>query len=255
MEKLEITNSQGLKIAGVMDFSTEDKISPTVVCLHGLGGTKESNQEFTDILNSLGIATVRIDFQGSGESDGKYEDKTITGFLDDAQSTLDYFCSMPRVDKNKIGIVGYSMGAVVAILLASRDLRIKTLVAFSPAVKAAQVIADMYDQDDFAKAREKGYVEFKKNSELKKLNYKFFEDADQYDLTQEAQNIPYRFLVVGAAKDSIVPLEQIEEFHQRVKNTQLLTLANSDHNLEEDWPTVEQAIEDWFKDWLKVGHG
>lgn len=87
---------------------------------------------------------------------------------------------------------------------------------------------------------------------MKKLNYQFFEDADQYDLTQEALKISYKFLVIGAAKDTIVPFEQIKDFSERVSNTQLLTLPNSDHNLEEDWLTAEQSIRTWFENWLKV---
>lgn len=64
MEKTEFKNSRRLKIAGALDFPHQDEIFPIVVCLHGFGGTKESSQEFTNILNPLGIATLRIDFQG-----------------------------------------------------------------------------------------------------------------------------------------------------------------------------------------------
>lgn len=251
MEKVEFKNSQGLKIIGILDFPQEGGNFPAVICLHGFGGSKESNQEFADILNPLGIATLRIDFQGSGESDGKFEDKTITGFLDDAQAALDYIYSLPKVDKDRIGIVGHSIGAVTAILIASKDPRVKTIVASCPAVKEAQVIADMYNPEDFVKAKERGYVEQRKNGEVKKLKLRFFEDADQYDLTQEALKIPYRFLVIGAAKDTTVPFEQIKEFSEKVQNTQLLTLPNSDHDLAENWPMVEQAIKDWFTKWLK----
>jgi pimeloyl-ACP methyl ester carboxylesterase len=252
MEKVEFKNSQGLKIAGVLDSPQKGKDLPIVICLHGLGGTKESNKVFTDILSPLGIASLSIDFQGSGESEGEYENKTITGFVDDAQSALDYVYSLPNVDKNRIGVVGHSMGAVTAILLASRDPRIKALVVSSPAIKEAQVIADMYEPNDFAKAKERGYVELRKSGEMKKLNYRFFEDADQYDLIQEALKISYKFLVIGAVKDTIVPFKQIKEFSERVGNAQLLKLPNSDHNLEEEWSITGQAIRNWFENWLKV---
>lgn len=248
MEKIEFKNSQGLKIVGVLD-TPQRKPFPIVLCLHGFGGTKESNQEFTDILDPLGIATLRVDFQGSGESEGKYEDKTITGFLDDAKSALDYIYSLPGVDRNKIGVTGHSMGAVVALLLASHDSRIKTVVASSPAVEEGEVMAGLYDPEDFAKIKERGYVELRKTGERKRLNYSFFEDAEKYDLIKAASKIPYPFLVIGAKKDTIVPFRQIQELREKVENAELLTLENSDHNLEEEWPAAEEAIRGWFASW------
>lgn len=79
---------------------------------------------------------------------------------------------------------------------------------------------------------------------------RFFEDAEQYDLTKEALKIPSHFLIIGAAKDTIVPFEEIREFCGKVQNAQLLVLQNSDHNLEEEWPIAERAIRDWFMRWL-----
>ncbi len=251
MEKVEFRNSQGLKVVGALDLPSGEGPFPTVLTLHGFGGTKESNQEWADILNPLGIATLRIDFQGSGESDGKYEDKTITGFIDDAQNALDYLYSLPQVDSKKVGIAGHSMGAVIAILLASRDPRITSLVASVPAVKEGEVIANLYDSEDFAQAPAKGYVELRKSGEKERLNYAFFEDARKYDLTQEAKIISHKFLVIGAGKDDVVPFEQIKEFCNQVQNARLLTLPNSDHNLEQDWPIAEKAIKEWFENWLK----
>ena len=246
MEKIEFQNSQNLKIVGLLDLPDTNLPYPMVVRFHGFGGTKESSEEFPQMLNPLGIATLRIDFQGSGESEGKYEEKTITGFLDDAQSAIDYVYSLPNVDKNKIGVAGHSMGAVVAILQAARNSRIRTVVASSPAVKERKTIANLYDEADFNAAQKRGYVELRKDGSRKRLNYGFFEDADQYDLTKEALKIPYKFLVIGAVKDSIVPFEEIKEFSDKVQNVQLLTLQDSDHNLEEEWPVVEKAIKDWF---------
>lgn len=249
-EAIVFENSRGQKIVGVLDGP--EKNAPLVLALHGFGGTKESNQEFSDILNPLGIATLRIDFSGSGESDGKYEDKTITGFIDDAQSALNFVLSFQHrtFDFNKIGIVGHSMGAVTGILVSAKDSRVSTLVASCPAVKEAEAIASFYDPEDFATASEKGYVEKTIMGDNRRLNYTFFEDAKQYDLIQEAVKIPYEFLLIGAEKDQVVSYEQITELAKATK-AKLLSLPNSDHGLEADWPVAEEAIRNWFREWVK----
>lgn len=91
----------------------------------------------------------------------------------------------------------------------------------------------------------------RRSGERKKLNYTFFEDAANYDVIHEAQKIPYRFLVIGGTRDTIVPFEQMTELCEKVPNAQLVTLHNSDHNLEEEWPVAELAIKEWFTEWLK----
>ncbi|MDP4009219.1 MAG: YqiA/YcfP family alpha/beta fold hydrolase, partial [bacterium] len=251
MEKVTFKNAQGLNIVGVLHWPNSSPPYPLVVYFHGFGGTKESGKDFSQILNLLEIATFCIDFQGSGESEGRYEDKTITGFLDDAQSAIDYVYSLPKVNKSKIGITGHSIGAAVATLQAARDSRITALAVSSPAVKTGEAIANLYEQNDFKMAQEKGHVELMKYGERKRLNYTFFEDAERYDVAKEASSIPYAFLVIGAKQDSVVPFKQIEGFSESIKNAQLLVLPRSDHNLKKEWPLVEKAFSSWFSQWLQ----
>jgi alpha-beta hydrolase superfamily lysophospholipase len=252
VQKVEFKNSQGIRIAGILDLSERPGAAPAVTILHGFGGNKENSGIWAEMLNPLGIATLRIDFSGTGESEGKFEDKTITGLIDDTISSLNYIASLPNIVKDKLGVIGHSLGAAVAILSAAKDARIKTLVASAPGVKINKIIASLYDAGDFADAQKKGYVGALKNGGRMKLLYKFFEDAKQYDIIEEASRIPYRFLVIGAEKDSIVPFGQILDFCKQVSNAQLLSLPNSDHDLEEDWPIARKTIIEWFSQWLAV---
>lgn len=253
MERVKFKNSKGLNIVGLLDKPKVGENFPIVLALHGFGGNKESDEEWTEILVPLGIAVLRIDFSCSGESDGKYEDKTITGFIDDVRAALNFIFNMDGINKNMVGVVGHSMGAVTTILIAARDKRVKTAVASVPAIKEGEVIAGLYDPADFATLNEKGYVEKTKFGDNRRLNKTFFEDAEKYDLTKEAENIPYSFLVIGAEKDDVVPFEQIKTFCEQTPNAVLLTLPNSDHNLEEDWDVVENRVREWFSDWIKNG--
>ena len=252
MQKVFLINSRGIKIAGLLDLPEKKSRYPLVLCLHGFGkGTKEENEKITKILNPQGIATFRIDFHGTGESGSTREEKTLSGFLDDAKTALEFVWSLPRLNKRKVGIYGHSMGATTAILLASQDQRISTVVAATPSIKSDQVLANLYDPKDLAQAKKRGYVELRKNGERKKLHYRFFEDAAKYDITQEAQKISYKFLVIGTTTDTIVPYKQIKNFCEHVSNAQLMTLFHSAHNLKEEWQKVAREIGIWFKNWAE----
>jgi cephalosporin-C deacetylase-like acetyl esterase len=252
VKKVEFKNSQGIRIAGILDLPELPGAAPAVVILHGFSGNKENSGIWAEMLNPLGIATLRIDFSGTDESEGKFEDKTITGLIDDTISSLNYIASLPNIVKDKMGVIGHSLGAAVAILSAAKDARIKTLVASAPGVKINEIIASLYDAGDFSNAPKKGYVEALKSGGKMKLLYKFFEDAKQYDIIKEASRIPYRFLVIGAEKDSIVPYDQILDFCKKVPNAKLLSLPNSDHYLEEDWSVAQRAVIEWFSQQLAV---
>jgi alpha/beta superfamily hydrolase len=251
-EKVEFRNSQGIRIAGILDLPELPVAAPAVVILHGFGGNKENSGIWAEMLNPLGIATLRIDFSGTGESGGKFEDKTITGLIDDTISSLNYIVDLPDIAKDKLGVIGHSLGAAVAILSAAKDARIKTLVASAPGVKIDEIIAGLYGAGDFADAPKKGYAEALKSGGKMKLLYKFFEDAKQYDIIKEASGIPYKFLVIGAEKDSIVPFGQILDFCKKVLSAKLISLPNSDHYLEEDWSVAQRAVIEWFSQRLTV---
>lgn len=250
-KKVSIKNSEGMKISGILDLPDNEGTFPIAVILHGFGKNKEDTQTWSEILNPLGIGTFRIDFRGTGESEGAYQDKTLSGFVNDAQAALDYVYQLQNVSKDKIAIVGHSMGGTAAILLAAKDLRIKTMVVTSPAIKPGDTLASLYDSGDFSIASQRGYAELRKTGEKKRLKFTFFEDAKNYNLVQAAQKIPYRFLIIAAEKDDLVFFNDIKNLKANVEKAVLIQLPNSRHNLEEEWITVEKNAQKWFSAWLQ----
>ncbi|MEY4096206.1 MAG: hypothetical protein RLZZ53_3405 [Acidobacteriota bacterium] len=72
-------------------------------------------------LVSAGFVVVRYDKRGVGQSGGRSESVTIADYAEDARQVLLWLEKRPEVDKEKIGIVGHSEGALVAMLLAGRE--------------------------------------------------------------------------------------------------------------------------------------
>lgn len=250
-EKIALTTYDGTKVIGSLTIPDNEGVFPVAITLHGFGSTKEAGRVWSNILNPLGIGTLGIDFRGAGASGGTYRERTLSGFLKDAEAALEYTYQHKRVNKNKIAVVGHSMGGVTAILLASMDQRISTLVVTSPAIQPGKAIAGLYDTDDFSKGEERGFVELRKDGPKKILNYTFFQDANTFDIIKIANKIPYRFLVIAGKKDTVVSFSDIEQFVDSVKNAELFPLSNSEHNLKEDWEAVENAARKWFEEWLQ----
>jgi len=68
-----------------------------------------------------GTATLRFDFYGHGESGGRFEKLTLDTLISDALATVAHLSSRPEVASDRIGLLGQSMGGLVAACAAHRD--------------------------------------------------------------------------------------------------------------------------------------
>jgi alpha/beta superfamily hydrolase len=78
-------------------------------------------------LSERGIAALRFNFRGAGRSDGVFDEGR--GERDDIAAALAYLASLPEMDAGRVGLAGYSFGALVAAEAASGVLRGLALVS------------------------------------------------------------------------------------------------------------------------------
>jgi len=103
------------ELAAVLHLPAE-RPCPCVVTCHGMGASKDSEKYVlvADELTRVGLAVVRFDFRGSGESGGRYEDATIASRVADLVAVLDHFGGQPELD-GRFGLLGSSLGGFVAL--------------------------------------------------------------------------------------------------------------------------------------------
>ena len=76
------------------------------------------------LFKELGYATFRYDKRGCGRSEGDCNTVDLFNLVDDAREAIKWLQQLPEVDNNKIGLLGQSEGAVIALMLAAEDLDI-----------------------------------------------------------------------------------------------------------------------------------
>lgn len=91
---------------------------PAVIICHGFTGNRNEKMliSVADSLQARGIASVRFDFNGHGQSEGAFEDMTVINELEDVGKILKYVENLEFVDR--IGILGHSQGGLVTGLAA-----------------------------------------------------------------------------------------------------------------------------------------
>lgn len=106
---------------------------PTVVIVTGAGpSTRNAAGTLTAALNAAGIAVVRYDKRGCGDSTGDLAAASVPELIDDARAIVKYVKTRADVDIRRIALIGLSQGAVISPAVAVKDGGIAALVLLGP---------------------------------------------------------------------------------------------------------------------------
>ncbi|MDP2288103.1 MAG: alpha/beta hydrolase [Actinomycetota bacterium] len=130
--ELRFSNERGEQLAATFQWAHTSVPSPGVLLCQGLSGVRNLVMpEVAEALADAGIATLRFDYSGFGESEG---DRGWINPLDranDARIALAALQAQAEVDSNRIGVYGHSYGGPVALQLAASVPDLGALAAIS----------------------------------------------------------------------------------------------------------------------------
>lgn len=132
---LTFTNKERQKVPGLFLRPKADGVYPCVLLLHGWTSDKETMVNgFGKALAAQGIASLALDADQHGERKGMGA-RDMTTFLTvqkitllDYRVALDYLLTRKDVDRKHLGLLGYSMGAMMGAILGGVDERIGAFV-------------------------------------------------------------------------------------------------------------------------------
>ena len=121
----------------VMPATTNGAALPLVVIAHGHGGSREEGGSFPRVaaeLAALGVASIRMDFPGCGDSTESFAENNLSNMLLDLQAARVFAESQMDVDAARVGLLGYSMGGRLVALLSEIDPSYQVMATWAPAV-------------------------------------------------------------------------------------------------------------------------
>ena len=131
--------SRGVSVPAtiVTPATTNGTAVPLVVIAHGHGGSREEGGSFPRVaaeLAALGIASIRMDFPGCGDSTESFAENNLSNMLLDLQAARVFAESQIDVDEARVGLLGYSMGGRLVALLSEIDPSYQVMATWAPAV-------------------------------------------------------------------------------------------------------------------------
>jgi pimeloyl-ACP methyl ester carboxylesterase len=150
VEDVALSNSSaGIELAGTLTMPDGNGPFPSVVLVSGAGphdrnGSMFGHQPFlvlADHLTREGIAVLRLDERGVGESGGNFEQATVSDLASDVTAAIAFLGRHPKTAEGRIGIVGHSQGGRTALMAArsSSDAAFLVLLA-SPALPGNELL-------------------------------------------------------------------------------------------------------------------
>ena len=130
-EEVSFSSEDGITLKGWLVKPLHPRTpSPAIIICHGVGANRSDFTELAVQLKKRGYFVLQFDFRGHGESGGS---RTSLGYLEqkDVFAAIDYLKSRREIDKNRLGIYGFSMGGAAAILAAARTGAFSAVVADS----------------------------------------------------------------------------------------------------------------------------
>ncbi len=127
-------------LEGVWHFPETDKLTPAVIVCHPHplhGGSMSNNVVFAicETLAQRSIAALRFNFRGVGRSGGEYGDGI--GEQEDVKAALALASSTSGIDREMVGLAGYSFGGSIALSTAAENGAVNLLALVSPALSDA----------------------------------------------------------------------------------------------------------------------
>mgnify|MGYP002624329754 CR=1 FL=1 len=229
-ESLTIDGSQGKLSAMIQkpELNAGEKCR-MVMILHGFMGNKDASYftALADALEARGVASIRFDFNGHGESEGDFVNMTVLNEVEDAKKVYDYVKGLDYVDS--VSVVGHSQGGVVAGLLAGElgADKIHSIVLLAPAA----VIKDDCIRGIFIGVPfdAKNPPETLKLNDSYSLGREYLLTAQTLPIHETSKNFTGAVCLIHGMKDRAVPYTYSEVYNALYSNSELHFIPDTDH--------------------------
>ena len=282
MEQNVTFQSAGLKLQGVVHLPDGVKAGaklPCIIVLHGFGSNKNAGnvQIPCKMLNDWGYAAFRFDMRSCGDSEGEFGHILCLDQVEDTRNALTYLQGHPNIDGARIGVMGSSFGAAVALYSGSVDERFTCVISSGgwgngerkfrgqhPGEAAWKKFTDMLEEGKRYKAQHGKPMmvdrydivpvpDRMRHHILEKSVDMFPVDTAQsmYDFKAEEvihKLAPRPLLLLHSSVDSVTPTEQsIALFNNAGKPKDLHLFNETDHFMfAESMPRVRTVVKDWL---------
>lgn len=234
--KVTFYNPEGLSLVGIIHTPLKAKDLGVILC-HGFTGSKDRNfiSSLAEGLEVVNYPVLRFDFSGNGESEGRFEDRTYTKYVDDLRTAIAYF----KQYVSHICVTGHSMGGAIAILEYEKYRNYDACVLLAPGIVLTRNFFTTKQKDQL---QTQGYLEFIAWGEKKRLTREYFEDRKRYNILESGGKVAIPTLLLIGEKDIVVSVDACKKLAYANKKVTLKVLTEEDHLFHNKTDAISEHI-------------
>jgi pimeloyl-ACP methyl ester carboxylesterase len=138
-----------IKLRGTLTLPGGDHPRPLAILISGSGPQDRDSSIFghkpfwvlADHFTKNGIAVLRYDERGVGQSDGDFSQATTLDFAADVRAAFEFAQQIPAIDPQQIGLIGHSEGGIIAPIVAAENRSVAWIVLLAaPGVSGEEIL-------------------------------------------------------------------------------------------------------------------
>jgi uncharacterized OsmC-like protein/alpha/beta superfamily hydrolase len=250
-KRISFKNTEGADLSARIDFPLDGIPRAFAVFAHCFTCTKNSKAiaTITSALTQKGLAVLRFDFTGLGESQGDFADTNFSSNVSDLIAAAEFLSSFYEAPQL---LIGHSFGGT-ACLQAARDLpQVKAVATIgSPAHPRHVVHLLAHARKDIEQTGAAKVLLAGRPFQIKK---QFLDDLENARVDQVLPELKCALLVLHSPRDEVVGIENAAQIYQAARHPKsFISLDNADHMMSDsrDSDYVGAVIAQWAARYIR----
>ena len=248
-EKVKFTNTAGHELAARIELPEGNPkayalFAHCFTCNKNLSAVKNIGRALT----SKGIAVLRFDFTGLGESEGDFSNTNFSSNVEDLISASQFL--QKNYEAPSI-LIGHSLGGAAVIFAASKLPTVKAIATIG-APSNPKHVSHLF-KHGIKEINERGEATLQIGGREFKIKKHFLDDIDEKNMTPAVQKMKNSLLVMHSPQDTTVGVENAAHIYQAARHPKsFISLDDADHLLtkKEDSIYTGEIIAAWSARYL-----
>ena len=228
-QKLFFKNREGERLAARLDLPVDEKpvayaiFAHCFTCTKNLTAVVNINRE----LARAGIAVLRFDFTGLGESEGDFADTNLTTNVSDLVAAADFLKTDFEAPKL---LIGHSLGGAAVLQAAARIPSAAAVVSIAAPAELSRMSG--YLRSSMSEIAAGGEAVIGLAGRQFKIKKQFLDDLDRTHMEDTISNLGKPLLVLHSPVDNIVGIDNAERIFEVARQPKsFVSLDRADHLL------------------------
>jgi putative redox protein len=244
-ERLEFQGVTGAKLSARLDMPLDGRPVAYALFAHCFTCSKDLNAvvNISRALNQEGIAVLRFDFTGLGESEGDFPDKSFASNVGDLVAAAEFMAQSGRAPSL---LIGHSLGGAAVLQAAAEIESARAVVTIGAPYDPAHIRHLLADSIDRIEAE--GEADVVIAGRRFRIRKEFLDDLEGTRTAQRIAALGLPLLVLHSPADTVVSIDNAARIHADAAHPKaLVSLDDADHLLtsERDSIYVGRVLAAW----------